>query len=152
MDELKRIKKIVSDKFNGNPWLDVTIVNTLKEISAADAVKKTGNLNSIWQIVNHMIEWREVLWKKINGEKVFVTDNNFIEEIKDPSEKQWKQTLKRFEKSQKNILTFLSKAKDLDYDKVFPNGHTSSEHLQAIPQHDAFHLGQIVLLKKLMDN
>jgi len=151
MDELKRIKKIISDQFNGHPWLDVNIVDTLKHLSSTQAAEKTGNLNSIWQIVNHMIEWREVLWKKLNGDTVFVTESNFIEEIDDSSEKEWKQTLKRFEQSQKNIMNFLSKEKNFDYEKVFSNGHTSYEHLQAILQHDAYHLGQIVLLKKLIN-
>ncbi len=152
MDEIKRIKKIISDQFNGNPWLDVNIVDTLQDLSAIEAAKKTGNLNSIWQIVNHMIEWREVLWKKLNGETVYVNENNFFEEIKDPSETEWKQTLKRLEQSQENIMNFLSKEKDFDYAKVFSNGHTSYEHLQAILQHDAYHLGQIVLLKKIINS
>ena len=150
MGELKRLKKIINDGYDGNPWLDVTVTDTLNDVSAERALKKIGDHNSIWEIVNHMIEWREVLWKKVNGEKVFVTNTNFIEEISDSSEKQWKQTLKRVEKSQKNILSFLTKLKDLDYDKTYPNGHTSYEHLLAIIQHDAYHLGQIVLLKKLI--
>lgn len=152
MSDINRIKKVISDQYDGDPWLDVTIKDILKDISATDADKKISDLNSIWQIVNHMIEWREVLWKKLNGEKVIVTENNFIEEIEDPSEEEWKLTLRRFDRSQKNIINFLSGLKDFDNDKVFPNGHTANEHLQAIIQHDAYHLGQIVVLKKLINN
>lgn len=152
MKELIRIKKIVSDQFDGVPWLDVNIADTIRDLSCVDAAKKTGDLNSIWQIVNHMIEWREVLWKKLYGDKVFVPENNFIEDIEDTSQIAWKQTLERFEHSQKNILKFLSIEKDYDYDKTFTNGNTFYEHLLAILQHDAYHLGQIVLLKKLINS
>jgi len=150
MDEINRIKKLIGDHFNGEPWLDVNIVETLKNISAEQAAKKIDNLNSIWQIVNQMILWREVLWKKLNGNTVFVSENNFFEEIENTSENEWKLLLKRLEHSQKIILNFLSEQIQFDYDNVFQNGHTYYEHLQAILQHDAYHLGQIVLLKKLI--
>ncbi len=149
MNEISRIKKLITDHFDGNPWLDVSIKGTLKKVTARQAVKKVGDLNSIWQIVNHMIDWREALCKKLKGETITVTENNFFEDVIDVSEKEWRLTLKRLERSQKDILSFLTTLREFDFDKVYSNGHTSYEHLQAILQHDAYHLGQIVLLKKL---
>lgn len=149
MDEISRIKKLIADHFNGNPWLDVSITGTLKNVSAKQASKKVDGLNSIWEIVNHMIAWREALCQKLKGENIFVAQNNFFDDVPVVSEKEWKLTFKRLERSQKDILSVLTNIKKFDFDIVFSNGHTSYEHLQAILQHDAYHLGQIVLLKRL---
>jgi|SRR6185436_15236648 len=150
MTELQRLKKLLSDHFDGSPWLDVNIMDTLKDISASKAAGKTGNHNSIWQIVNHMIAWREANLKRVKDEVLPAPDNNFIEEIKDTSEEAWKATLKKLERSQHNILSFLESADDSVLEKIYiPNNLTYYEHLQGILQHDAYHLGQIVLLKKI---
>lgn len=151
MTELQRIKKLLSDHFDGSPWLDVNIVDTLKGIPASKAVRKIGNHNSIWQIVNHMIAWREGILKRVKGEFFPSPENNFIEEIKDISEEAWQATLKKLERSQRNLLSFLESADDSILEKIYvPNNLTYYEHLQGILQHDAYHLGQIVLLKKLI--
>lgn len=149
MTETARIKKLISDHFDGSPWLDVTITDTLKNISASQAAKKIDDVNSIWQIVNHMTAWRETLYCKLSGESVTVPSNNFIENIIDTSEKSWRNDIKKLEKSQKNILKYLSDPRDTRFDLEYSNGHTFYEHLQAILQHDAYHLGQIVILQKL---
>ncbi|MEP7171342.1 MAG: DinB family protein, partial [Bacteroidota bacterium] len=63
----------------------------------------------------------------------------------------WQRTLKKLERSQHNILSFLSSENDSVLEKIYiANNHTYYEHLQGILQHDAYHLGQIVLLKKLL--
>ncbi|MEO8447787.1 MAG: DinB family protein [bacterium] len=149
IDETARIKKLISDHFDGSPWLDVTLYDTLQKISSAQAAKKIDDLNSIWQIVNHLTAWRETVCTKLSGESVTVTPDNFIVDITDTSEKNWKNDLKKLEKSQKTLMKFLSDSRDSDFELEYSNGHTFYEHLQAILQHDAYHLGQIVILQKL---
>ena len=153
MSELMRLKKLLSDHFDGSPWLDVNIMDTLKNIPASQAVKKTGHHNSIWQIVNHMIAWRETNLGRLKGEIIPAPENNFIEDVKDTSEEAWQRTLKKMERSQHNLLSFLASAKDSMLEKIYiTNGLSYYEHLQGILQHDAYHLGQIVLLKKLLES
>jgi len=149
IDETARIKKLITDHFDGSPWLNVTISDTLKKNSSSQAAKKIDGLNSIWQIVNHLTAWRDTIYCKLSGESVTFTSNNFIEDITDTSEKNWKNDLKKLDKSQKNIMKFLSDSRDLDFQLEYSNGHTFYEDMQAILQHDAYHLGQIVILQKL---
>lgn len=68
MENIKRIEKLLNDHFNGDPWIDMTIMGTLKTLSAEDAARKTEDMNSIWQIVNHMIAWREALLTRVKGQ------------------------------------------------------------------------------------
>lgn len=148
--EVTRLAKLISDHYNGSPWIDVNIADTLKDISAIQAAIKLKGLNSIWQIVNHLIAWRETCLLRIKGKTVQAPATNFIEEITDISERAWKETQKRFEDSQAAIILFLAETNDLILDKMYAPGKLNYyEHLQGILQHDAYHLGQIVLLKKL---
>jgi len=38
MKETKRIAKLFEDLYNGSPWIDVTIMDTLKNISAVENI------------------------------------------------------------------------------------------------------------------
>jgi uncharacterized damage-inducible protein DinB len=151
MESLKYIKKLLNDHYRGNPWIDVTISDTLNTVTAGDAALKVDNLNSIWQITNHMIAWREKLLERIMDKSVEVPDNNFIYEVEDTSEKAWTDTIKKFERSQEDIISFLSKSNDMMLEKISPaSGYSYFELAMAILLHDAYHLGQIVLIKKLL--
>jgi len=151
MSELVRLKKLLNDHFDGSPWLDVNIMDTLKDLTSSQAAKKIDHLNTIWQIVNHVIAWRETNLQRLKSQLPPAPANNFFEEIKDTSEKEWRTTLNKLERSQYNILFFISSSKDSMLEKIYtPNDFTYYEHLQGILQHDAYHLGQIILLKKLI--
>jgi uncharacterized damage-inducible protein DinB len=153
MDEITRLKKLFTDHYDGNPWLDINIVDTLKELTPSQAASKIGDHNSIWQIVQHVVAWRETNLARIQGELVPAPSHNFIEEIQDKSEAAWEKLLGRLQRSQEMLLAYLEKADAASFDTIYkPNQHTYYEHLQGILQHDAYHLGQIVLLKKLISN
>ncbi len=150
MNNIKRIQKLLNDHFLGEPWIDTNVLGTLKSITAKQATEKHKDFNSIWQIVNHMILWRLTLLKRLKDKSVIPPKNNFISEVKDTSPKAWKETIKKFERSQKNIISFLGKSKDELLKKISPtSGYSYYELVMAIVIHDTYHLGQIVLLKKM---
>lgn len=154
MKEKKNINhfiKLLGDHYKGDPWIDNTIAGELKSLTAEQAEKKFGGLNSIWQIANHMISWRNALIARVMDSPLPHPDNNFIEEISDTSEYAWKETLIKFEKSQEDIVKFLSAEEDSLLEKVSPSsGYSFFELVNAILIHDSYHLGQIVLIKKLL--
>lgn len=151
MTQIQRLQKLFEDHYDGNPWLDVTILESIQDISAKEAATKIKDLNSIWQILQHMLEWRITNMKRVKGEITASPGNNFIYEISDQSESAWKKLQSDFAISQKEWLLFI---KDFDvrkFDLVYEaNQHTYYEHIQGILQHDAYHLGQIVLIKKIL--
>jgi uncharacterized damage-inducible protein DinB len=151
MDNLKYIKKLLNDHFNGEPWIDVNTANTLKNTSASEAAEKTLGLNSIWQIASHMISWRLALLARLKDKPVNVPDNNFIEDVKDTSDVAWADTIKKFESSQQEILTFLENSDNAMLEKVSPSsGYSYYELAISIMLHNTYHLGQIVLIKKIL--
>jgi uncharacterized damage-inducible protein DinB len=152
MKEAKRIKKLFEDLYDGSPWIDVTIMNTLKSISAQRAAKKIApGRNSIWQIVNHIIAWRENVLLRVQGNKIVTPNNNYFIEIDKVSEAGWQKTLERLANSQDQWIRFLENFDELKFETIYPSNKMSYyEHIHGILQHDAYHLGQIVLLSKLV--
>jgi uncharacterized damage-inducible protein DinB len=148
--DIEKFKKLFADHYSGDPWIEVNILQTLDSITAKEAAQKIGNLNSIWSIVNHMIGWRETLLKRISNEDIASPADNFFGPISDHSPLAWKETLARLASSQDALLFYLS-AQNPGMDE-YPNkgSYSRFELLQGILQHDVYHLGQIVLIRKLL--
>ena len=117
------------------------------------AISPDGNeiYYTIWEIVNHMVSWRLNVLRRVRGELMTTPQSNYVEPISDASETAWKKSLNNFDVAQKQWLDLLTKFQESDFEKTYrPNQMTYYEHIQGILQHDAYHLGQIVLLSKLV--
>ena len=152
MSESKRISNLYQSIYDGEPWLEVTLAHTLKDITAEQAYRKINpNLNTIWEIVNHLIQWRRNILSRMQGETITTPDHNYFVPVVDPTELAWQQSLQTLAKTQESWNAFLANFDDADFTKIYANNnHTYYEHIHGIIQHDVYHLGQIVILKKLL--
>lgn len=152
MNESHRIQNLFTDLYDGHPWLDVTLKDTLGRLTPTQTAQRPiKDGNTVWEILNHIISWRETVLKRVQGEIIDSPPNNYIEKIKDPSEEAWRQTLTSLETTQKEWLYFLNTFNESDFEMEYEaNGHNYYEHIHGIIQHDAYHLGQIVLLAKMV--
>ena len=150
MEEPKRILTLFENLYNGDPWLDVTLMGTLENITAEKAAeKKIADRNSIWEITNHIIEWRKNVLQRVHGKTLKTPQHNYFLPVEDTSAAAWKNTIEKLRASEKEWEAFLNQMKSSDLETVHPmNGHTHYEHIHGIIQHDAYHLGQIVMLVK----
>lgn len=150
MKETKRIVSLFEKLYDGEPWIDVTIQGTLSQISADQAFQRPiPNCNTIWEIVNHLIEWKINVLQRLKGKILVTPTNNYISPIVDSSEQAWDQTLKRLETVHNEWIEYLKQVDPESFESIYPpNQMTFYEHISGILQHDAYHLGQIVLLAK----
>ena len=152
MKEQEQLSKNFNDLFDGKPWIDVTLLHTLEEITAKEAATKPfPSFNSIWEIVNHMIHWRETVLRRMHGETVESPDDNYFFPVRDRSEKAWHHTIEQLHTSQHQWLAVIKKMKRKDLEAI-PEANLFSKHelIHGILQHDSYHLGQIRLIKKLV--
>lgn len=149
--ETQRLKQEFSQLYDGDPWIDVNLKQTLYSISAEKASRKIAEgRNSIWQILVHVVEWRRMILKRLSGKIIPVPEDNFIREIPEISEDKWQQILNDLAQTQQDWLNFLDGLKDEVLEKTYPGNNQRFYYLiQGVIQHDAYHLGQIVLLSKL---
>ncbi len=150
MKENLRIKKLFEDLFAGEPWLDVNLVQTLEGIPWQQAAKKPAALpNSIWEIVNHIISWRENVLQRLQGKSIPTPEHNYFLPVEEHSEAAWNKSLLKLNESQAKWIHYLGEMDTTTFDTVYPaNNKSAFEHIHGIIQHDAYHLGQIVLLAK----
>ncbi len=150
MKETLRISSLFEKLYNGDPWIDINIISVLHKISAKQANKRVlPNCNTIWELTNHIICWRQNVLQRVQGKVLTTPDHNYFEPVKDSSIKAWDETLHKLEQTQQEWLSFLNVCKKDSLKRQYPvNEMTYYEHMQGILQHDAYHLGQIVLLAK----
>lgn len=151
MKETKRIISLFEKIYEGSPWIDVNLVDTLRAITPEQALKKIRpSSNSIWEITNHIINWRKNVLRRVLGEVIKTPPNNYFVKVKSGTKADWKKTLDELAVTQKEWIKFMKKVKKSTFEEVYePNGMTYYEHIQGILQHDAYHLGQIAMLAKL---
>lgn len=137
--------------YNGKLWLDVRFEDSLKNISAEDAASHPiKNGNSIWTILNHIIFWhRAVTGRLKNPDKIFVPDGNDFLPNTDFSEEAWQKTQENFQTSLEELAEEILNFDEKKWEQTCPGKPTNFyENAIGIIEHDAYHLGQIVLLKK----
>lgn len=150
MEENDRIVSLFEKLYIGESWIDVPVRCTLIRISAADAGRRPlSNCNTIWEIVNHLIEWKVNVMKRLQGKVLETPANNYIYPVTDTSETAWQETLLRFDTVHRQWIDFLKKIDISSYERIYPPNQMSYyEHIMGILQHEAYHLGQIVILAK----
>lgn len=79
MKELKRITKLLEDIYDGSPWIDVNLMATLQNLSADQAAKRVApQWNTIWEIVNHLINWRLNVLQRIQDKTIESPADNYF--------------------------------------------------------------------------
>ncbi len=150
MNEINRIVKLFTDMHHGDCWVGVNFKTALQGLNAETAGKvNIENSNSIWMLIGHVIYWRTAVVNRLNGTLDAPTFHDFAlpEAFTDEN---WKQLLKDFE-STYHLLTNAIKhfnEKKL-YDPSPVKEQTYYDLMMGCLQHDAYHLGQLMLLKKI---
>lgn len=147
-----RINSLFEDMYDGEPWFGLSIVPSLSGLTADQAaVRPFDNCNTIWEIINHMILWRENVLMRLDDLVLVTPENNYFQKVGDTSAENWIATLKALERSQQEWKSYLEQVSEEDFEKVYePNQMNYYKHIHGILQHDAYHLGQIVLLLKFV--
>ncbi len=110
-------------------------------LTAEQAAWKPGpQRHSIWQIVNHLVFWREdTLARLAGGDKPSdeeIARLNFAEPPQ-VSEAAWQAARRRLQQSQDAVASALS------------NPNNAMDRLRFLLPHDCYHFGQIMLLRSL---
>jgi uncharacterized damage-inducible protein DinB len=134
---------------HGHCWVGLNFKEALANIDAAQAAyAKDVSHNSIWQLVNHLVYWRTVVVNRLNGSSAPPPFPDFGMPD-DTTEANWKQTLLDFEAAYHQLRHAILHFKAAQLHQPSPKeDQTYYELLMGCLQHDAYHLGQIVLLRK----
>jgi len=149
--ELTPVIRLFTDLQHGDCWIGTNFRETLQGVPAATARATAGNSpNSIWQLVFHVIYWRTTVINRLSG-------NLNPPPFKDMSlpdtmdEEAWRRTQLDFETTYHLLRsTLMHFNPELLHQPSVKPEQTNYQLIMGCLQHDAYHLGQLVLLKRLL--
>lgn len=150
---MNRIRGLLAQIFQGEPWVGNNLSTTLDQVSASDAATHwLTEAHSIWEIVLHLKAWRSFLLHKLKGDQHFNIEQGEPEDWPTPpeaTEEAWQQTLQDLTQNQAEISDLLENWQDEQLESTVPGRPYSFYTLiHGIIQHDYYHIGQISLIKK----
>jgi uncharacterized damage-inducible protein DinB len=149
-NEINRILKQFAGLQHGDSWIDNSFKQVLHGVDAEKAMKNiSGKTNSIWLLVAHVIYWRTSVVNRLtgSGNPPPFQDFHLPDE---PNEENWNQALHDFEAAYHLLRNAIHHFHEENLDKPSPKKEqTFYELMIGCLQHDAYHLGQMMLLKKV---
>jgi uncharacterized damage-inducible protein DinB len=142
---------------SGDPWYGASIERVLAGLTATEAAARpVSGAHSIWELVLHLTAWvREVDRRLAKGGWQNPAEGDWPA-VPEATAANWSQAVRALEKAHTDLgatLGGLSPERlgvrvGSERDPAAGTGVTCEEMLQGLLQHDAYHLGQISLLKK----
>ncbi len=159
MSDVARLAEHLEAGYSGSPWHGPSLRANLKDVTAADAARRTGSAHTIWELVLHLAAWRGEIASRLQGREAGTPpEGDFPQAPAGPAatEAEWRKTLAWLDDSQQKLLAAVRAVDDRDLQKpVIDYRHSAAGHgatrlvtLLGVAQHDAYHSGQIALLKR----
>lgn len=152
MDLTKQIAKHFREVYFGGNWTAVNLKDTLAGVSRQQAVTKVHNLNTIAALVFHINYYVSAVLKVLQGEPLKASDKFSFDLPPLTSDGDWQNLVN---KTLAEAELFAAEIERLDETKLFedfadPKYGNYYRNLLGIIEHTHYHLGQIVLIKKIL--
>jgi len=152
MNEIARILDQMDRAFGGEAWHGPALRKLLEGLSAEDASRhRIPGAHSVWELVNHIAAWNQIVSRRALGEKVDVTAEMDWPPVREISDAAWTQTQERLKESRRAQRSVVEQLSDNQLTRrVQGEQQTYSMYvmLHGLVQHDLYHAGQIAILKK----
>lgn len=151
--------KQLKDIQNGKIWIGENFNKKLKNLTSETVfISPVGNLHSIAEIISHLTIWRQETILKIKTGKGNITDdledNWFgIEKLQKIG---WNQIVTNYNDSLTELIQLLKTKNDTFLDEIYFDTDYKGEYpysfvINGILHHDIYHLGQIGIILKLLN-
>ena len=148
--EVTRITRMLRNIYEGEAWHGPSIQQVLTDITPQQALLALTGSHNIVELIWHMTAWRNFVIRKLQGEDGYELsgDENF-KDITNITDEAWASAKQALEESQHRLVSLLSQENDDKLKKKVGNrAYDYYTLLHGMMQHDVYHLGQIVLLRK----
>lgn len=148
--EIDRILNQLERSYRAEAWHGPAVLEILAGVSAANAARRPlPAAHTIWELVLHMAYWKDIVRRRLAGERPETDDALNFPVITDASEAAWERAQARLEASHEELVRAIARLDDRQLDEPAPGGSTAQYVvLHGMVQHDLYHAGQIAILKK----
>jgi uncharacterized damage-inducible protein DinB len=148
------IAQHIIEVFEGGNWTDVNFRDTLRDINCKDATTVTrASYNTIAALMYHTTFYNEIVLKRLQGINPAISEKNGFDLPPIKSEDDWRNLKQRCFQSAHELGETVKNLPEEKLSELTITGHsTHYKTLHGVAEHAHYHLGQIVILKKLIKN
>jgi uncharacterized damage-inducible protein DinB len=151
--QLETIIHNLEECFDGKPWYGISVMEKLNAVPWQIVNDRTYGSKSIAVLVQHVINWRIFILKKLEGDvayNIIIDVENDWDEILINTQEDWLTLKGKLQSTQDDLLKALSdQSNDLLKQQVPGKAYAFGPILTSIAQHDVYHLGQIAMLNAM---
>lgn len=152
MQIVEHIAKHIREIYLGGNWTAVNLKSTLSDITFEEALIKLNDCNSIAILVNHIHYYLIEVTKVFNGNPLLAKDELSFTHPQISNQEDWMHIQEQLWRDVEIFANHIETLSDSVLSKDFTDIKYGSyyRNLNGIIEHAHYHLGQIVLIKKLI--
>lgn len=160
MNDILFFREQLRKGHSDDPWHGPAITDLLADVTAGEAAAHpVPGAHSIWEIVLHMISWQHEVRGRLGGKPPSMPEEGDWPQPTGTSEAAWKRDQDRLRAAVDEMIGDLAGRKEedldtpggtLDSDPAQDTGVTYRSMINGLIQHNAYHGGQIALLRKAL--
>jgi uncharacterized damage-inducible protein DinB len=152
MNLSSQIAKLLRAVYTGNNWCGVNLKDTLADISMEQATTKVYSFNTIAALVYHINYYVIALLKVMQGGLLDAHDKYSYDLPRVKSKEDWEKLLDKLWSDGENLITLVEQMPDHKLEEIFSDEKYGNyyRNIHGVIEHHHYHLGQIVLIKKLL--
>ncbi|MDT0555012.1 DUF1572 domain-containing protein [Patiriisocius hiemis] len=150
----KQLAKHLREVYFGGNWTAVNIKDTLADVTFKEATTQIDSTNTIETLVYHLHYYVTLDLRVLEGGPLVGSDKESFIHDSVTSQKEWEDFLEvRYIEAKKFVKSIESLSEETLWKDFVAEKHGNYyRNLAGIIEHTHYHLGQIVLLKKLIRN
>lgn len=154
MTELEHIVDQIERSFHGRAWHGPSVLEALEGVDAELATKKLHpELHSIWELAVHLLVTIDVLRGRIAGTVGDVDEAAYWRSIDETSPAAWDEACQLLEVQHQALVEEIRRFDSAQLDQpLFSIGSPAFNNFLGQAQHNSYHAGQIMIMKRLLSS
>jgi len=152
MHLIKQIAKHLRDVYFGGNWTAVNLKDTLTDVNWQQATTKVYSFNTIGALVYHIGYYVIAVSMVLQGEPLDAHDKYSFDHPPILAQEDWEKLLNNFWADAENLVSLIEQLPESKLEENFSDGKYGNyyRNINGVIEHTHYHLGQIVLIKKLL--
>jgi uncharacterized damage-inducible protein DinB len=161
MSDVLFLREQLRKGYSDDPWHGPDTTSLLADLTAEEAAAHpVAGAHSVWEIVLHMTAWQNEVRRRLGGKQPDLPEEGDWPEPGETSAAAWRRDQKRLGESLDELLRALDGLTEADLeraggslsdrDPALGTGATYRGMVNGLVQHNAYHSGQLALLRKAL--
>lgn len=149
--DMESIADQISRAFRGESWHGPSVLEILTGVSAEDAAAHpVAGAHSIWEIVQHLTSGYRLVLRRVRGERAQLSPEEEWPPVAESSPEAWRESQQTLEQLNRQLQHAVRAFPAERLSQELGSDYSAYVQFCGTPQHDLYHAGQIVILKKAL--